>query len=200
MSPAPPGGAVSPGGAVGWDAPPPAAVPAVRPRPALPLLAAALALAAPAGAQVAERLDDLRLATAVRIALVDDARTRPLDVVVTARGGAVRVEGAGPEGAVVAEVARRVPGVRSVGGVGDGPAPVPVAVERRPAPPAERQDGPGDDGHGGGDLGGAVVHTVRPGDTLFSLARRFDTTVDAVLQLNGLRSPSIRVGQRLRVR
>ena len=170
-------------------------MPAVRSRPAL-LLAAALGLTAPAGAQVAERLDDLRLATAVRIALVDDARTRPLDVVVTARGGAVRVEGTASEGAAVVEVARRVAGVRSVNGVGDGPALPPVPVERRPAPPAADRGGAAEPSA----EGGAVVHTVRPGDTLFSLARRYGTSVDEVLRLNGLRSPSIRVGQRLRVR
>ena len=161
-------------------------------RPALVALAA-LVGGTPAGAQVAERLADLRLATAVRLALVEDARTRPLDVEVLARGGAVRIEGA--EGAVAAEIARRVPGVQSVNGPvrTDRPAPAPTTVERRPAPPAT----------GGGAAEPpeeAVLHAVRPGDTLFSLARRYGTTVDAILDLNGLRSPTIAVGQRLRVR
>ena len=159
-------------------------------RPALALL---LFASAPAGAQVADRLDDLRLATAVRLALVADARTRPLDIEVEARGGAVRVAGAEGEPAV-AEVARRVAGVRSLNGPpADGPGLAPVAVERRPAP--------ADDAGGvEAEAGGAAFHTVRPGDTLFSLARRYGTTVEAVLRLNGRESSALRVGERLRVR
>ncbi len=42
-------------------------------------------------------------------------------------------------------------------------------------------------------------HTVRPGDTLGAIARRYRTSVDAVKRLNGLRSNLIRVGQVLRV-
>ncbi len=40
---------------------------------------------------VPERLDDLRLATAVRLALVADPMTRPLDVDVVARRGAIEL-------------------------------------------------------------------------------------------------------------
>ena len=43
-----------------------------------------LLLAPAASAQVSARLADLRLATAVRLALVDDVRTRALDVSVVA--------------------------------------------------------------------------------------------------------------------
>jgi LysM repeat protein len=45
-----------------------------------------------------------------------------------------------------------------------------------------------------------IVHTVESGDTLFGLARRYGTTVPAILELNGTTSTSIRIGQRLRVR
>ena len=48
--------------------------------------------------------------------------------------------------------------------------------------------------------GGADAHTIEPGDTLFSLARRYGTTVEALLRLNSLRSPDIRAGDRLRLR
>lgn len=40
---------------------------------------------------------------------------------------------------------------------------------------------------------------VAPGDTLFSLARRYGTTVEALMRLNGLSSPEIKVGQVLRL-
>ncbi len=42
-------------------------------------------------------------------------------------------------------------------------------------------------------------HTVRSGDTLGAIARRYRTSVDAIKRLNGLRSNLIRVGQVLRV-
>ncbi len=45
-----------------------------------------------------------------------------------------------------------------------------------------------------------VHHTVRTGDTLYSVARRYGTTVAAVQRLNDLRSTDLREGQRLRVR
>lgn len=44
---------------------------------------------------------------------------------------------------------------------------------------------------------GAICHIVQRGDTLFSLARRFGTTVAAIQAANGLRGSKILVGQRL---
>ena len=45
-----------------------------------------------------------------------------------------------------------------------------------------------------------TFHVVQPGDTLFSIARRYGTTVDALALANGLADPSlIYVGQRLTV-
>jgi murein DD-endopeptidase MepM/ murein hydrolase activator NlpD len=50
-------------------------------------------------------------------------------------------------------------------------------------------------------LNQAVFHTVRSGDTLGALARRYGTTASAIARLNGIQTTSIiRVGQRLRVR
>lgn len=47
---------------------------------------------------------------------------------------------------------------------------------------------------------GQFDYTVQWYDTLFSLARRFNTTVDAIVALNGLTDPnSIRVGQVLKI-
>jgi LysM repeat protein len=42
-----------------------------------------------------------------------------------------------------------------------------------------------------------IVHVVQPGDTLFSLARRYGTTVEAIMALNRLPNTTIRVGQQL---
>ncbi|MBQ7213688.1 MAG: peptidoglycan DD-metalloendopeptidase family protein [Bacteroidales bacterium] len=46
-----------------------------------------------------------------------------------------------------------------------------------------------------------IVHTIRSGDTLGALARRYQTTVSAICRLNGIKSTTIlRVGRRLIVR
>jgi LysM repeat protein len=48
--------------------------------------------------------------------------------------------------------------------------------------------------------GGTVIHVVRTGDTLYSLARRYGTTVQAIAQVNGIANTSyIRVGQQLTI-
>jgi membrane-bound lytic murein transglycosylase D len=44
-----------------------------------------------------------------------------------------------------------------------------------------------------------VVHRVKSGDTLYSIARRYDTTVVSLKEWNRLRSSSIQVGQRLTI-
>ncbi|MFN4070763.1 MAG: peptidoglycan DD-metalloendopeptidase family protein [Thermus caldifontis] len=47
----------------------------------------------------------------------------------------------------------------------------------------------------------ALTHTVAPGETLFAIARRYGTTVEELVRLNGLRDPNrIQVGQVLLVR
>ncbi len=44
----------------------------------------------------------------------------------------------------------------------------------------------------------ATLYVVQPGDTLFSIAQRFDTTVEALVAANSIADPSlIRVGQKL---
>jgi len=43
------------------------------------------------------------------------------------------------------------------------------------------------------------LYTVRAGDTLFLVAKRFGTTVAAIKRTNGLQSDTIKVGQKLRI-
>lgn len=45
----------------------------------------------------------------------------------------------------------------------------------------------------------AIVHTVKAGDTLYSLAKRYNTTVDNVKALNNIGAQAIKVGDRLRM-
>lgn len=44
-----------------------------------------------------------------------------------------------------------------------------------------------------------VVHTVKAGETLYSLAKRYNTTVDGVKALNNIGTQAIKVGDRLRM-
>ncbi|MEX1054774.1 MAG: LysM peptidoglycan-binding domain-containing protein [Rhodothermales bacterium] len=44
------------------------------------------------------------------------------------------------------------------------------------------------------------VHTVRSGDSLWEIARRYNVTVEEIRRLNGMRSNSIRPGQRLKIK
>ncbi|MDM7323902.1 MAG: LysM peptidoglycan-binding domain-containing protein [Thermus sp.] len=46
---------------------------------------------------------------------------------------------------------------------------------------------------------GALTYTVSPGDTLFSIARRYGTTVEELVRLNGLESFVLQPGQVLRI-
>ncbi|UBV41528.1 peptidoglycan DD-metalloendopeptidase family protein [Deinococcus taeanensis] len=48
-------------------------------------------------------------------------------------------------------------------------------------------------------LGSAAAYTVRPGDTLYSIARASSTTVDALIRLNNLKSTTLEVGQELQL-
>ncbi len=52
-----------------------------------------------------------------------------------------------------------------------------------------------------GDVGGfaAPTITVDPGDTLWEIALRYDTTVDALMAANALNDPTLSVGQELRL-
>ncbi len=177
----------------------------------LALLVPTAALAPAAHAQrMAERVGDLRQATAVRLALVADAATRPLDVAVTARSGVATLSGnvPSPLAADCAEaVARGVDGVSGVVNrlaVAGLTAPAPLEEERDAAPqpgasqsgapPQERERPPSEGGR-------ATYHTVQLGDTLFNLARRYGTTVEALRQMNGLNDEAaLALGQRLRIR
>jgi LysM repeat protein len=48
--------------------------------------------------------------------------------------------------------------------------------------------------------GQTISHTVQPGDTVYSIARRYGTSVEAITQANGLINPSqIAVGQTLKI-
>ena len=43
------------------------------------------------------------------------------------------------------------------------------------------------------------IYTVQRGDSLYSIARRYETTVDAILKLNKLTNTNLSIGQKLRI-
>ena len=183
---------------------------------------AASGLAAPplAAQTVEARLGDLRLATAVRIALARDAATRALDVDVSAQNGAVRLS---PSSVDALRVARGVAGVQSIDGAGVS-SQASTAPERPTGPPPDASSrettraasapagetaprasawgtAPRAEAPAPSRPAGPAVHVVGRGETLFSLARRYSTTVDALRRLNGLTATAgIEIGQRLRLR
>ena len=97
---------------------------------------------------------------------------------------------AGSSGA--ATEATPVPGTQPTAAPSDGtpvgsqptqaPAPTPTT-----APPATSS-------------GSTIMHTVKPGETTYSIARRYGTTVNAIAQANDMANPShIVVGQQLKI-
>jgi len=67
--------------------------------------------------------------------------------------------------------------------------PADVAVASQPVVPAVKTDSAPE----------KVIHRVKRGDTLYSIARRYDTTVEELKEWNRLRSSAIQIGQRLTI-
>ena len=176
---------------------------------------------APAQAQrsLAEKIDDLRHSAAVRTALVEDAQTGPYDLRVRVEEGVVVLSGTVPTLGIrnhAATLATTIPGVFAVRNEIslDGQAEIPVTVtqpvvvadpvepeeddseaEEPPPEPIRTQPAPVDEGNE------PVYHRVERGETLFSLARRYETTVGEIQRLNRLgSSTTIEIGQRLRMK
>lgn len=181
----------------------------------LPVLV--LLMAAPVQAQrsLAERIEDLRRTSAVRSALVQNTETRAYDVVVRAEAGVVALTGLVPTMGVrarIEEVTRAVPGVLAVrndirldgqpntpvldpvtprdpqeGALADEPVAAPTAASGLPP----SGDAPTE----------ATYHVVQQDDTLYSISRRYGTSVEALQRLNGMgRSTTLNLGQQLRIR
>lgn len=205
-----------------FDAPPPHAHPRIPPHPmrSIALVAAfllpAFGLGGSAHAQsaLADRIEDLRRTAAVRAALAEDTQTRPYDVGVTTEAGVVTLVGVvGTMGARerAEALAGAVRGIRLVQNSlrieGQPDLPVTRSVAAPPEATGEEQnepppvaDEPEAQAEPEASAAQPVYHTVRSGDTLYAIARRYGTTVQALQRLNDLRSNDIRIGRRLRVR
>ena len=170
----------------------------------LVLLVVLAAFVGPVRAQsLAENLEEARMVARVKIALAQDEGLRAFTFEPVADGGTVMVVGivqTPEQKARVEEVVGGLDGVErvvnevQVTGGADATASVLPPVEPEPAdeeaaPEPEPEPEPQE-----------VYHTVRRGDTLIAIARRYGVSVSQIRQLNGVRGSSIRAGQRLRVK
>lgn len=73
--------------------------------------------------------------------------------------------------------------------------------ERASAPSSSTPSSPAasSERRSGGSASPARTHTVADGETLWSIARRYDVTVDAVREANEMETETIRLGQTLRI-
>jgi LysM repeat protein len=79
--------------------------------------------------------------------------------------------------------------VLGCGGDGDVEEPAPTPDQTAPETPVEETSpaaGPEEEGETEGE-----VYVVQSGDTLSSLAERFDTTVEAIVEANDLENPDL---------
>ncbi|MBQ9024158.1 MAG: LysM peptidoglycan-binding domain-containing protein [Bacilli bacterium] len=53
---------------------------------------------------------------------------------------------------------------------------------------------------GSSSVNDIIIYTVKPGDSLYSLAREYNTTIDDIKQLNNLTSDILRVNQELQIK
>ncbi len=182
------------------------------------------AFAFPAQAQsLAAKLEASRLASRVEIALAQDEALRAFTFRSAVRDGVLTLTGRVETAAQrdrASSLAQSIEGITSVvnsvivGGGGAAALGMPTLppVDTVPEPPAQADSVAADTTPPEAAPPEAmpepepapepekVYHTVRRGDTLGAIAKRYGVSVRQVQQLNGLRSSTIRAGQRLRVK
>lgn len=175
----------------------------------------ALLATAEVGAQtLADQLDVARTAARAEMALAQDEPLRPFRLRARLEGGALVLTG---RVATAQQRERAAEVVRNVEGVGQltnrievdasarrttGPLPPRLQPQRAEPPPqatAEQPRAAAEQPQPTAEPE-AVYHTVRSGDTLFALARRYGVTVAEIQRRNNLRGTNLRPGQRLRIR
>jgi hypothetical protein len=183
------------------------------------IVVALMATAPAASAQsLAERLEYSRTASRAQIALAEDAQTRAHDLRVRNHGPQIILIGEVPTSAVrtrAEEVVRSAVGgapiqnqIEVAGQARREAVPLPPRVTERTPPPAAQDGAPAEQPPPAAapqaerqpQQPQPVYHTVRGGDTLGAIARRYGTTVREIQRLNNLRGTNIRAGQRLRVK
>lgn len=142
------------------------------------------------GRTVADRLDDAVVEARAKQALMrhDDLRVFSFQPEVVDGRLSLRGDVNDPDQYRQAErVVERVEGVSTVENE--------LTIGGRPVTDARLS---GDEGSA--QTSDAVYHTVRSGDTLWEIARKYQASVDQLRRLNDLHSGRLRPGERLRVR
>jgi LysM repeat protein len=140
---------------------------------------------------VAQKLEDASTETRVERALVRTSGLRVFSFRPTVVGGHLVLRGdvnTADQYQQAGRVARQVDGVEAVTNR--------VTMGGRPV--TEERLNAGEESAGTDDA--AVYHTVRSGDTLWDIARKYRASVQQIQRLNDLGSSSLRPGQRIRVR
>lgn len=138
---------------------------------------------------VADRLQDASLAARVRMALADDRSLRTYVFEPVAERSVVTLFG---QVDTRAQYDRAAQIVRGVPGVAD------LVNELTVTSSTARISSPRDED--GAAASGALYHTVREGESLWIIARRYGTSISTIKRLSNLTSNTVRPGQRLRVR
>lgn len=164
---------------------------------------------------VEDRVEDAKLTSRVLIALADDAQLRPYTFSAESIDGRVYVRGHLTSNAHRDRVNDVVSGVRGVRAVineteSDEPRPpqpsiadtdppeadvepptvaevIPEAEDETPAEPEPAE-------------AAETYHTVRSGESLWTIARQHNTSIANIRRLNNMTSDNLRPGQRIRVR
>ena len=147
--------------------------------------------------QIEQRLADLTLQAKVQRALGRNDVTRPGSFEVEVDEGVVTLAGnvrTLDQRATAEALTRDLPGVRSIENT--------IRVDGRPV--LTQGAAPSDPSRGAARLpaqpASAQYHTVERGDSLWTIAQQYDTSIAQLKRLNDLRSNTIKQGQRLRVR
>lgn len=163
---------------------------------------------------VAQRIRDAVLAARVKKALAREQSLRGFSFEPVVVQGGVTLRGTvrtPAQRARAAQVVLRVEGVSSlqnnVDAVDAQAEPVPALARQEPLPPeplpGAAQAEPvrsAENAASNQPETGAAYHTVKSGESLWIIARKYDTSIEQVKRLNGLRSNTIRPGQALRVK
>ncbi|MDX1439193.1 MAG: LysM peptidoglycan-binding domain-containing protein [Rubricoccaceae bacterium] len=156
---------------------------------------------------VEQRISDLRLETTVKLALLEDSRTNTFEIEVQAADGVVVLIGLVPSYQDWTLVNSKISALAQLGTLRND-----IRLETQPdVPVVDRTELESDvadvnpseeiaEPSAAAEYSEPVYHLVRQGDTLYSIARRYGTTLAAIQDLNGMRDTVIRVGQRVRVR
>ena len=73
-------------------------------------------------------------------------------------------------------------------------------MRKKPNKPRDDQNSISEAPDGSTIVNGWITHEVKAGETLFALYRKYGVKVDAIKRVNGLKTNTIKVGQKLKIK